>query len=148
LLAREDKYFEDRGDVLAVFDYDQEVIHQETKILVYILCTGFLTCLTVVSIVPFVPFPFPGFLLLFGSPIMGYLIGKIIAKVLRKTGAAAVPHTAVTESGLRHVQPANKSISHRGYTLFIPFHDIQAIEVSSLHVLSIRTPSVDMGEIR
>ena len=142
LPAWEDQYFEDRGDVLAVFDHDQENFDQEgLKIL---LGSGiFMIFIVVVGLVPFMPF---GLLVLIGGPITGYLIVTLIAKYMeRKAAADPIPtaHTAVTEFGLRHVQRAYNSDG--GSTLLIPFHDIQTIEVCNYHV-SIRTPSVDMCE--
>ena len=142
LPAWDDQYFEDRGDVLAVFDHDQENFDQEgLKIL---LGSGiFMIFIVVVGLVPFMPF---GLLLLFGGPVTGYLIGPHIAKYMERKAAAdptPIAHTAVTEFGLRHVQPAYNRV--RGSALLIPFHDIQDIEVCSSHV-SIRTPSVDMCE--
>ena len=141
LPAWEDQYFEDRGDVLAVFDHVQENFDQEGLIL---LGSGiFMIFIVLVGLVPFMPF---GLLLLFGGPVTGYLIGPHIAKYMERKAAAdptPIAHTAVTEFGLRHVQPAYNRV--RGSALLIPFHDIQDIEVCSSHV-SIRTPSVDMCE--
>ena len=142
LPAWEDKYFEDRGDVLAVFDHVQEVFYFNSDGLKIILgLCFFMISSLVLCHVPFMPV---GLLVLVGGPITGYLIGTLIAKyVVRKAAANPIPtgHTAVTEFGLRHVQLAYNG----GSTLLIPFHDIQTIEVCS-SLVSIRTPSVDMCE--
>jgi len=130
-----DCYFDDRDDIVAVFDYDKEAI-SKGRITLTIWAIVTLCLFSAIFFVPFMPY--------------GLLCCTIMSALpwCFNNQNLDLPHTAVTAFGVRHVQPATYgNNSHRGFSMLIPFQDIQAIDVAEGgNFVWIRTPSADGGD--
>jgi len=137
MASSKDAYFRDNlDDQLAVFDYDTETLQLNYKsdvvngILWGIVAPGIFLSLLVNETL--------SMLLLFLSVILVITLIKSLRASPRATKES--PHTAVTRTGLLHVQP---SISGGGAvgggTILIPFSEIQDIAVSR-HIVANRLP--------
>ena len=154
LMASKDAYFRDNlDDQLAVFDYDTESLQRNYKsdavdVLLYrIIVPGIFLSLLLGDD--------KALLLLFLSVIV---VNALILFRRALFGATKeTPHTAVTRTGLHHVQPSISGGGSRvqgGGTMLIPFSEIQDIAVSRHNVanrlplllVQIKTRSADGTE--
>jgi hypothetical protein len=138
-LARTDKFFEEHGDIVSVFDHDQPALvelklQRDGDLYVerwHCLCWGCgLGCL--LSYVDGKNWLAIGFaLVIFATRILVIPAKRRDFQALRKRFEdlpdSDWPHTAITRTGVRHVEPPTH---HRGgCVLDIPFEDIVSIEM-------------------
>ena len=157
-----DDYFCDRNDVVAVFDYDHELLHRHyvtNFIVTPILIFNFLGMFASIIVMMANADEIDGNWFRYG---LHGMVGLILLMILVCCGDCCsglwsrlikprpVPHTAITNNGVRHVQPA--SSGHGRYnTIQIPFAAITNVTVAvtdggSMTATAIGTASCDGAE--